>query len=141
MTDAGVRARPAWPPAAVTLLTFLWVAGLLLALYQLFAVGMEQWADRSGGAEVGGAALDRRSDRWGSIFLAVLAGGPVVTAVVAAVGGLRKTAIGYGVLAVPLIGFALVVASNLHRDEPAPPPAPPGHCVEHSGGDTRCPGG
>ncbi|MGW3894099.1 hypothetical protein ACWD6L_02785 [Micromonospora profundi] len=45
------------------------------------------------------------------------------------------------VIAVPAAPIAVLTVRDL---DPAPAPTtpgPPGHCVEHSGGDTRCPGG
>jgi hypothetical protein len=74
-------------------------------------------------------------------MVVALAVGPVVIAIVAAIGRLRKAAIVFSVLAVPglmLGGFEQEQDARHHT-----PPPPPGydHCVERSGGDTRCPGG
>ena len=46
-------------------------------------------------------------------------------------------------LSVPGVALAGTGADTLGGPDPAPPPAPrtPGGCQEHSGGDTRCPGG
>ncbi|MEV7229172.1 DUF6234 family protein [Polymorphospora sp. NPDC051019] len=141
----GVRQRPGWPGAAVLLLTLAWLAALVLVAYLYIGVGLESWAASYNDADEA-AAADRvqRSYTLAMYFCLTLFVGPVLTAVVAAVGGLRRTAIGYGVVAVPLAGLALAGCALTVRDaDPGPqaPPPPPGHCVPLSGSDNRCPGG
>ncbi|MFC7480940.1 DUF6234 family protein [Luedemannella flava] len=73
----------------------------------------------------------------------VLAAGPVVLAGLALAGRLRGTFLTFVALAVLLVPVGTIGAAQSWRTlHPAPPPpAGPTHCVEFSGGDTRCPGG
>ena len=132
MTETPVRpaAPPIWPPLTVGLLTVAWVFGLLVTAVQWMGAA---WL--AGGS----AAAQDRPDMLAGRFAAVLIGGPVVLTVIAIAGKLRKTALTYGVLAA--LGLVLVLfATAASREQPPPAPAPT-HCVELSGGDTRCPGG
>ncbi|WP_431924823.1 hypothetical protein [Micromonospora wenchangensis] len=43
--------------------------------------------------------------------------------------------------AAPALPFAVRVGEDLTPVPEATTPGPPTHCVEHSGGDNRCPGG
>lgn len=45
------------------------------------------------------------------------------------------------VIAVPAVPFAVLAGRDLDPGLAVTTPGPPGHCVEHSGGDTRCLGG
>ncbi|WDZ83261.1 hypothetical protein [Micromonospora cathayae] len=128
----------------VALLTVLWLVAALLLLGWLVAIGLEGWADRHGDD----AARAREIGRRGSAVLLSLyltvAGGPVVVAVVAFAGRLVRTATVYLSLALVLGAGGLPIGADAARDlRPPPPPVPagPGGCQEHSGGDTRCPGG
>jgi len=136
MTETSVRpaVRPAWPPLTVGLLTVVWVFGLFATAVQWMGAA---WL--AGGSDVGAAAQDRPGMLAGR-FAAILIGGPVLVTIIAIAGKLRKTALTYGVLAglgVVIVLFAAVAS----RDEPPAPVQRPTHCVELSGGDTRCPGG
>jgi hypothetical protein len=132
MTETAVRpaAPPIWPPLTVGLLTVAWVFGLFVTAVQW--MGAAWLAGASAGAQDRPGMLAGR-------FAAVLIGGPVILTVIAIAGKLRKTALTYGVLAG--LGLVLVlVATAASREQPPAAPAPT-HCVELSGGDTRCPGG
>ncbi len=136
MTETSVQraAPPIWPPLTVGLLTVAWVFGLFATAVQWMGAA---WL--ASGSDVGAAAQDRPGMLAGR-FATILIGGPVVLAIIAIAGKLRKTALTYGVLAglgVVLVLFAAVAS----RDEPPAPVQQPTHCVELSGGDTRCPGG
>lgn len=137
--------RAAWR-TAVPLLTLGWILGVAILLWQAFGVDMEQWA--SGYSDDGGIRREQlaRKGAWLLLWLAVVvAGAPLLIAAVAAAGRLVRTAIVYGILAFLLaVPAGLLVRGSLRTLDPPPPPVPPsrlGHCVEHSGGDTRCPGG
>jgi hypothetical protein len=136
VTETRVRpaAPPIWPPLTVGLLTVGWVFGLFAtALQWMSAVWL------AGSSDVSAAAHDRPG-MLAARFAAVLIGGPVLLAIVAIAGKLRRTALTYGVLAG--LGVVLVLfAAAASRDEPPAPAPQPTHCVELSGGDTRCPGG
>ncbi|MFI6231316.1 hypothetical protein ACIBCR_28870 [Micromonospora echinospora] len=128
---------------AVALLTVLWLLAALALLGWTFAIGIQGWADQhgSGGADPAGAGR-----RGSGVLLALYltaAGGPVVIAVVAFAGRLVRTGAVYLALALLLGAFGLPFGEAAARDLVPPPPVPsgPGGCQEHSGGDTRCPGG
>ncbi|SCG77371.1 hypothetical protein GA0074704_5446 [Micromonospora siamensis] len=121
----------------------LWIGGLLAAGWWLFSIGMEQWAASYSPPDAASAELERRASRAGTTLVLVVAGGPLVIALVAYGMRLVRTAVVFLVLTLLLGGPALVLgaAANRDRQPPVPPPSAPGHCVELSGGDTRCPGG
>ncbi|WP_091608437.1 DUF6234 family protein [Micromonospora mirobrigensis] len=124
------------------LLVLLWVGGLLALGWWLFTIGMEQWAASYSPGDAGSADLGRRASD-AAVFLGLLAaGGPLLIALVASEMRLRRTAIGFLVLAVAVGVPALALGAVAYRDPSPPPPATtvPG-CRELSGGDTRCPGG
>ncbi|HEX5541576.1 MAG TPA: DUF6234 family protein [Micromonospora sp.] len=135
-------ARP-WAPAAVVLLTMVWVAGLLALLWWLFGIGMEGWANSYDSDGARAAELARQSSQALLILAAVAVGGPILIAIVARAGELARTGVVYIVLAILLSLLALPVAAQAYRTvtPPPPPPAVPDGCQEHSGDDTRCPGG
>jgi hypothetical protein len=119
----------------VAVLTVVWILALAALAVWLFGLGMQGWAD--GGSSAG---LERRTTAVLIALAATAAGGPAVIAVVAFNGRLVKTGIAYSVLAALL---AVPLAAALRESAP-PPPAPgtgPFPCQEHSGSDTRCPGG
>jgi hypothetical protein len=124
-------------------LVLLWLLGLLALLWWLFRIGMEQWANSYSDPVPGAADLDRQASR-ALLATAVLAvAGAAAITLVAYRLGLVRTAVVFLVLTLVLAVPGLAVAASAYRDlTPAPPPpGPPGHCQEHSGGDTRCPGG
>ena len=75
--------------------------------------------------------------------------GPAVVALVTYRPRLVRTAVIFlvliaviAVIAVPAVPIAVLTTSRDLAPAPAAwTPVPPWHCVEHSGGDTRCPGG
>ncbi|MEU6206835.1 hypothetical protein ABZ814_24985 [Micromonospora musae] len=137
--------RPAAPraPAVVALLTVAWFIGGLVLLGWVFAIGLEGWADQHSNQGGGTDALARKANVVLLLLAAEVVVGPVVIAVVARCGLLRRTAAVYLVIALGLGVLAVPVAAGAYRDLAPPPPAapPPTRCQEHSGGDTRCPGG
>jgi xanthine/uracil permease len=132
MTETSVRpaAPPVWPPLTVGLLTVVWVFGLFVTAVR--------WMGAAWLAGSSDAAQDRPGLLAGQ-FAAVLIGGPVILTIIAIAGKLRKTALTYGVLAG--LGVVLVLLAMAASREPSAPAPQPTHCVELSGGDTRCPGG
>lgn len=141
MTSSTVTGRRGGP--VVGFLVLVWVLGLLAVAWWVFSLGMRQWADSYSGPGPGTAALNQQGAA-AMLVLALLAvGGPAIIALVAYRLRLVRTAVVLLVLSLALAIPGLPVAAFAYRDlRPAPPPAaPPGHCQEHSGGDTRCPGG
>ncbi|HEX5597207.1 MAG TPA: DUF6234 family protein [Micromonosporaceae bacterium] len=134
--------RP-WAPAAVVLLTIVWVVALLALTWWLFGIGMERWANSYDSDRARAAELARQSSRALLILAAVAVGGPILIAIVARAGELVRTGVVYIVLAIVLGLLVLPVAAGAYRTvtPPPPPPAVPDGCQERSGGDTRCPGG
>jgi hypothetical protein len=125
----------------IVLLTVLWViasAGLLLTG---IGVGL-----RGLGVEDQGAlrAIHRESTVLELWFIGVGVGGPLAIAVAAL--ALRRVVTGWVfvtiavLLAVPASIMGRAAWHSLHPTPPAYEPQPT-HCVERSGGDTRCPGG
>lgn len=137
-TATGRRGGP-----VIGFLVLLWVCALLAPAWWVFSVGMRQWAANYSDRPADLDGLQRQANLALLIAALVAAGGPAVIALVAYQLRLVRTAIVFLVLAVALAIPGLLVAAHAYRDlTPAPaPPGPPGHCVELSGGDTRCPGG
>jgi hypothetical protein len=89
--------------------------------------------------------------RTGSLLLLAAAVVAVLLPLLAAVLAFRASRPVLGTVYALLTLFLLLPAGLTAREaaqdlggyQPAvpQPPGPPGHCVEHSGGDTRCPGG
>ena len=123
----------------VAVLSLLWFVTVVpLALFGFFAswsLSSEPNPDRFRGAACFLAA---------GVLTVLL---PLTATVVALRGGRPVLGTVYVVLtlllAVPGVVLVLGAADTLGWWEPSPPPAPagPGGCQEHSGGDTRCPGG
>ncbi|WP_343442504.1 hypothetical protein [Micromonospora schwarzwaldensis] len=143
MTSATTTARRGGP--VVGLLVALWACGLIATAAWWVGIGLRQWSVSYGDATGEVADLRRRATLALLTFVLVAVAGPVLIALVAYHLRLVRTAIAFLVLAVGLTVPALPIAVHAGRDlDPAPAPTtpgPPGHCVEHSGGDTRCPGG
>ncbi|MCI4062599.1 DUF6234 family protein [Micromonospora sp. R77] len=129
----------------VGILVLLWVCALLALAWWVFSIGMQQWAANysDGPADLDG--LKRQANLAMLIITVVAAGGPVMIAFVAYRLRLTRTAIVFAVLAALLAIPAMFLAASAYQSlNPAPAPAqpgPPGHCVELSGDDNRCPGG
>lgn len=138
--------RPAPTPAAaavVMLLTLGWVVGLGVVVWFGFRIGMRSWAAMGTGNVTGVNRADRDSAVLLIWLAAVLVGSPLVIAVAAYLGRLRRTALVYLVLAVGLAVPAVPIGAHARRTlhpQPAQPSRAP-VCQEHSGGDNRCPGG
>jgi hypothetical protein len=127
--------QPTKSATAVAVLTLVWVLALGALVVWLFGLGMQGWAD--GGAS---ADLERRTTTVLILLAATAAGGPAVIAVVAFNGRLVRTGVVYSVLAGLLAVPLTVAALRAPAPSPSPDPGPP-VCQEHSGSDTRCPGG
>ncbi|WP_433344611.1 DUF6234 family protein [Micromonospora sp. CA-111912] len=127
----------------VGLLTLLWVGGLLALVCRWFAIGMEHWAASYSVSSSETEYLGRQVSQVVLATLLLAAAGPAVIAAVAYRMRLARTAIVFLVLAVVGGVPALTLAAYVYRDldPPPPPPAPVSGCREHSGGDSRCPGG
>ncbi|MER7443388.1 hypothetical protein [Micromonospora avicenniae] len=132
-----------WARGVVALLTAAWLIGALVLLGWMFTIGLDGWADQHSDQGVGADALARKANVALLFLAAEVVAGPAVIAVVARGGLLRRTAAVYLVIALGLGVLAVPIAAGAYRDlAPAPPPPPPPTiCQEHSGGDTRCPGG
>lgn len=126
-------------------LVLVWVCGLIAATVWWAGIGLEQWSVSYGDQPGEFADLKRRASLALLVAALVAAVGPAVIALVAHRLRLVRTAVVFLVLAVAIAAPAGPVAVLAGRDlAPAPAattPGPPWHCVEHSGGDTRCPGG
>ncbi|MER6757987.1 DUF6234 family protein [Micromonospora echinofusca] len=140
MTPSTSAARPR---SVLVLLTALWVVACLALLWWLFTIGMEGWADHHSNGDARAAEIGRRSARALLLLAVVAAGGAAVIALVAFGCRYRRTALVYAFLAVVITAAltpAVADAARTLRPPAAPVPAPT-TCQEHSGGDSRCPGG
>jgi len=123
----------------VSLLTLLWVAALIALVVWLFAVGLQGWGDSGDHS----GRYERRAAMITVILAVVGAGGLGLIGLVAIGQRAVKTGLVYLVLAViAAVLVAQPVKEAFRVGNPTPPgPAPYYGCQEHSGGDTRCPGG
>jgi hypothetical protein len=137
-TGTGRRGGP-----VIGFLVLVWVCALLALAWWVFSIGLRQWAATSSDQPTDLDGLRRQADLALLIATVVAAAGPAVIALVAYRLRLVRTAIVFLVLAAALAVPALLVTAHAQRSvTPAPTaPGPPGHCVELSGGDNRCPGG
>lgn len=128
---------------AVGVLSTAWVVATFALICRLLSLALGQWADSYSGSSETTALYAAQSAHAGLWLAALLAGGPVILAVLAWAGGMRKTFIGFLGLAVLLVPAGLAGAAGMWRTlhPSSPPPAAPAHCVEFSGGDSTCPGG
>ncbi|MEU1965943.1 hypothetical protein ABZ541_19035 [Micromonospora sediminicola] len=128
----------------VAFLVLLWVCGLIATAVWWVGIGLEQWSVSYGDQPGEFQALQRRASLALLVGALVATAGPALVALVAYHLRLVRTAVVFLVLtvviAVPAVPFAVLAGRDLDP-APATTPGPPGHCVEHSGGDTRCPGG
>ncbi|MGW0433937.1 DUF6234 family protein [Micromonospora sp. NPDC003197] len=124
----------------VVLLPLGWLIGLSI-LFSSWAT-VKPWFYDPGDDVALARQLDLEVAWWQLWFGLLLVGGPLLIAVLAAVGRFKITVVVFGIigvlLAVPAGYLALDAWRTLH---PAPAPPAPEHCIERSGGDTRCPGG
>ena len=124
------------------LLTLAWIVGLGVVMAVGFGIGMRSWAAMVSGNVTGVHEADRDSTVLQLWLASVLATSPLVIGVAAYLGRLRRTALVYLVLAVVLaVPAGLIGADAWDKRYPAPQPSHGPVCQEHSGGDTRCPGG
>ncbi|WP_328348273.1 hypothetical protein [Micromonospora sp. NBC_00421] len=137
---AGRRGGP-----IVGFLVLVWVCGLIAAAVWWVGIGLEQWSVSYGDRPGEFADLRHRASLALLVAALVATAGPAIIAFVAYRLRLVRTAVVFLVLAVviavPALPFAVLVGRNLAPATATTTPGPPGHCVEHSGGDTRCPGG
>ncbi|ADU11401.1 hypothetical protein ML5_5949 [Micromonospora sp. L5] len=126
-------------------LVLVWVCGLIAAAMWWAGIGLEQWSVSYGDQPGEFADLRHRASRALMVAASVAMAGPAVIALVAYRLRLVRTAVVFLVLAVvtavPGGPVAVLAGRDLAPAPAATTPGPPGHCVEHSGGDTRCPGG
>ena len=141
MTTSRAAARWAW--IGVSLLTAAWVLGTAALVGWWFVIGLEGWADQHSNAGMRSAELARREVEAVLLMAVVAAGGPALIAVVAATGRLFRTGLCYLTLAVVISVIAVPVAVDAYSALKPAVPQPPRStvCQDHSGGDTRCPGG
>ncbi|NYT96232.1 hypothetical protein [Salinispora sp. H7-4] len=137
--------RPAapWAPSAVVLLTVAWLLGALVLLNWLIDIGSGLfWVDPDM-TQRARADWVRRRDTALLLLAVEVVAGPMVIAVVAVCGQLRRTAAVYLLIAFGLCLLAVPVAPEAYRDinPPSPPPPAPTRCQERSGGEASCPGG
>jgi K+-transporting ATPase c subunit len=123
------------------LLTIMWVLVVLALTWRLFGIGLEQWSDQQSSEGSHADELDRKAYAALLLLIGAAVGGPVLIAIVAFIGRMAVTGAVYVALAVILGAFALPVAGRTHREPPPLPSPGPAICQEHSGSDTRCPGG
>ncbi|MFF5182017.1 hypothetical protein ACFY2Q_28715 [Micromonospora sp. NPDC000316] len=127
------------------LLVLVWVCGLVTAAVRVVGIGLEQWSVSYGDQPDAFEDLRRRVSVALLVAAMVATAGPAVIALVAYRLRLVRTAVVFLVLtvviAVPAVPFAVITGQDLDPGPTLTTPGPPGHCVELSGGDTRCPGG
>ncbi|MEU4398236.1 hypothetical protein [Micromonospora orduensis] len=129
----------------VGFLVLVWACGLIAAAVWLMGISLEQWSVSYDNQPNELENVERRASLALLIAALVATAGPALIALVAYHLRLVRTAVVFLVLTVVIAVPAVPLAASAGRGlDPAPAattPGPPGHCVEHSGGDTRCPGG
>jgi hypothetical protein len=143
MTAATPPAPPARPRRSrarflLPLLGAAWVVTVPALVLDAFGQSLAFFGESPTAAEM--AATERLLE----IAAAVAVGLPLLGLVVALALRSRSGTSAFVVLLVLGLAFALLVGWNVHlrhRNDPPPPSAPVTTCQEHSGGDTRCPGG
>ncbi|WP_431878034.1 hypothetical protein [Micromonospora marina] len=144
MTSEAVGARRRGGPI-VGFLVLVWVCGLIAVAVWWVGIGLEQWSISYGNQPGEFANLQRRASVALLVAALVATAGPAVIALVAYRLRLVRIAVVFLVLAVviavPAVPFAVLAGRDLDPTPAVTNPGPPGHCVERSGGDTRCPGG
>ena len=144
MVQTGIERRTNWWPAVVIVLALTWISLALYFFGHWFSLGWDAWALGYDGTPKGEQARTALGVAEAAAFdhmLIVIVLGTLVTAVVAAVGRMRATAIVFAVITVPVLLLGGVeLAHPAHHDTP-PPARPYGQCVARSGSEIRCPGG
>ncbi|WP_430503101.1 hypothetical protein ACQRWP_16375 [Micromonospora trifolii] len=129
----------------VGLLALVWVCGLIAAAMWWVGIGLEQWSVSYGDRPAEFEDLKRQASVALLVAAMVATAGPLLIALVAYQLRRARTAVVFlvltAVIAVPAVPIAVLAGRDLDPAPAATTPGPPGHCVEHSGGDTRCPGG
>ncbi|MGC5020083.1 hypothetical protein [Micromonospora sp. DT47] len=129
--------HPRQPSAAIALMTSAWLVGLIVVAYLVWTAMWQGWAAAHGGTSSGGA-------NWTLILLALTVFlWPLLTAVVAMAQRRRVATVVFSVLGVIFLLPAAAVGYTACQElRPASEPMPRvTQCMEHSGGDNRCPGG
>lgn len=132
-----------WAPWVVALLTCAWIVAVPALMLWLLAIGLDGWGEIPSEST---AISDSREHKAAvvSLLLAVVAAGtPVLIAVIAFSGEMKRAGAVYLVLAIVLGVLVTPLAVNAGRilTPDSPPPAPGGVCQERSGGGNDCPGG
>ncbi|MEW1586436.1 hypothetical protein AB0283_13435 [Micromonospora vinacea] len=129
----------------VGLLALVWVSGLIATAVWWVGIGLEQWSVSYGDQPGEFEDLKRQASVALLVAALVATAGPVLIALVAYQLRQVRTAVVFlllaTVIAVPAVPIAVLAGRDLDPAPATTTPGPPGHCVEHSGGDTRCPGG
>ncbi|MEU4474942.1 hypothetical protein [Micromonospora sp. NPDC023888] len=129
----------------VALLVLLWICGLIAAALWWVGIILEQWSASYDNQPSELDDIQRRASLALLIAALVATAGPALVALVAYQLRLVRTAVVFLVLtvviAVPAVPLAASAGQGLDPAPAATTPGPPGYCMEHSGGDTRCPGG
>lgn len=137
MADRGESRSP-----AVGVLTVGWIVGLVAVLWWLWSLAWEGWADQVSGRT--SPDLAARAFLALVVLVGVAVGGPLLIAAIAWRRKRTRAAVVHGVLAAVLAAVCLpvlAVAVRQRADEQGPSGPRSVVCQEHSGGDTRCPGG
>ncbi|RJL22762.1 DUF6234 family protein [Bailinhaonella thermotolerans] len=126
-----------WVDLGLVGLTLVWFVGTPRLFFHAVAEGLR-------GARLHG--FDEASAHGYLVAAAVvLVAAPASAALVAGLGRRKFAAWAYGLSAAVCLALVMAVLALGQRgraDDAAPRfTPPPGHCVEHSGGDNRCPGG
>ncbi|MFF0123829.1 hypothetical protein ACFYP7_31625 [Micromonospora arida] len=123
----------------------VWVCRLIAAAVWWAGIGLEQWSVSYGDHPGEFEDFKRRASVALLVAALVATAGPALVALVAYQLRLVRTAVVFLVLtvviAVPAVPFAFLASRDLDSAPAATTRGPPARCVEHSDGDTRCPGG
>ncbi|MGV9382036.1 hypothetical protein ACWDRB_39930 [Nonomuraea sp. NPDC003707] len=117
----------------LVLLTFVWLIGVPLCLWQSIVAGLGYpEGDRAG------------MNAWMTAAAVIFTAAPVLATGICVFTRRVVRAWVFGLVAVACVGFVL---RGLYMDarqaelRRGPPPLPSGYCAEYSGGDSDCPGG
>jgi hypothetical protein len=118
-------------------MTGAWVAGLIVVAYLVWAAMWQGWAAAHGSTPSSGV-------NWTLILLALTVFlWPLLIAVVAKARRRKVATVIFSILGVMFLVPAAAVGYTAYQElRPASEPMPRvTQCMEHSGGDNRCPGG